>query len=105
MAGLSCLYYSRANTFSLCLFKENSESPPLRTIPHILAWVQGEGAAITGVHKLHATAVRTEGRVFVLEVLLDGGWGRLAGEQLVNRPSAGFVYLAEWIVREWEGKN
>lgn len=36
--------------------------------------------------------------MFVLEVLLEGGWARLAGEQLVNRPSAGFVYLAEWIV-------
>lgn len=101
MAGLSCPYYSRANTFSLCLFKENSTSHlPRASSPHIPVWVRGEETAIAGVHKLHATAVRTEGRVFVLEVLLDGGWARLAGEQPVNRPSAGSVYLAEWIVRE-----
>lgn len=87
---------------SACVYLKRTAShlPCAAPSPHIPAWVRGEETAITGVHKLHTTAARTEGRVFVLEVLLDGGWARLAGEQLVNRPSAGFVYLAEWIVRE-----
>lgn len=44
--------------------------------------------------------------MFVLEVLLDwrGGIGlqRLPEEQLANRPSAVFVYLAEWSAGWWE---
>lgn len=80
VAGLSCSYYSRTNTFSLCLFKENSESPPLRTIPHILAWVQGRGGSHHGgVHNLHATAVRMGGKGVCFRSVARRRMGEIGG--------------------------